>query len=316
MQLGALGSNPPPFFRQGPSAFSRLLVFSALAILLMVADARFKVMQPLRVALATVLYPVQWLAMRPVQLARDASQYAASNTTVQTELAMARKNYTAQSLRANQVEELTLENARLRKLLGLRVRFDAGAMAAQVLYDAADSYARKVIIDKGTADKVQSGAPVVDETGLIGQVTRVYLFTSEVTLVTNQDHTVPVLNIRTGARGVVYGNGTPSLDRMELRFVAANADITEGDQLTTSGVDGLYPPGIPVARVSKVERNSTETTFAHIYCTPIALVSGSYHVLVLEPFQAAGFAPAAPDFPSSIPPRRPIPPSSSPSNLR
>lgn len=292
MRQGALGSNPPPFFRQGPSALSRLLVFSALAMLLMVADVRFKVMQPLRLALATVLYPVQWLAMRPVQLVRDMNQYFATTATVQTELQTLQKRYSVQSLRANQVEELALENERLRKLLGLRVRFDASAMAAQVLYDAADSYVRKVIIDKGLRDNVRLGSPVVDETGIVGQVTRVYPFTSEVTLITNEDHPVPVLNIRTGGRGVVYGDGSARSDAMELRFVAANADIAEGDLLATSGVDGLYPPGLPVARVVRVER-SADTTFARIYCKPVALVSGSYHLLVLEPFQAAQYPATA-----------------------
>ena len=306
MRQGALGSNPPPFFRQGPSAFSRLLVFSAVAVLLMVADARFKMMQPLRVVLSAALYPVQWLAMRPVQWVRDASQYAVSTATLQAELGTLKKSHSEQSLRANQVEQLALENARLRKLLGLRVRFDASAMAAQVMYDAADSFVRKVIIDKGLSDKVQLGSPVVDETGIIGQVTRVYPFTSEVTLITNPDHPVPVLNIRTGGRGVVYGDGSSSSDAMELRFVAANADIVEGDLLATSGVDGLYPPGLPVARVVRVER-SADTMFARIYCTPVALVSGSYHVLVLEPFQAAGFPTAVAEAPPSVPPRRPVP---------
>lgn len=294
MRQGVLGSNPPPFFRQGPSALSRLLVCSALAILLMVADARFKVMQPLRLVLATMLYPVQWLAMRPVQMVREVSQYFVSTALVQAELVTVKKNYSNQSLRANQLEQLMLENARLRNLLGLRVRFESAAMAAQVLHDAADPYVRKIVIDKGLTSQVKLGSPVMDETGIVGQVTRVYPFTSEVTLVTNQDHPVPVMNIRTGIRGVVYGGSSSSSGKMELRFVPTNADIAEGDLLATSGVDGLYPPGLPVARVVKVERSALDTTFAHIDCTPVAMVSGSYHVLVLEPFQAANFPPPNP----------------------
>lgn len=292
MPLGALGSNPPPFFRQGPSALSRLLIGSALAILLMVADARFKMMQPLRVALATALYPMQWLAMRPVQMVRDANQYFVASRATHTDWEAMKKRYSEQSLRANQVEQLQLENEQLRKLLGLRVRFDTAAITAQVVYDAADSYIRKVIIDRGLTDKVQLGSPVVDEAGIIGQVTRVYPFTSEVTLITNQNHPVPVLNTRTSVRGVVFGDGTLRAGAMELRFVAANVDIAEGDLLATSGMDGLYPPGLPVARVMRVERNA-DTMFARIYCTPVALVAGSYHVLVLAPF---------PPFPPSTPP--------------
>lgn len=282
MPLGTLDRAPPPFFRQGPSALSKLAVCSALALLLMVADARFKVMQPLRVALATVLYPVQWLALRPVVLIQAGSQYFSSMTAAQAvqEEALTKRNL--QSQRANQVEQLSLENARLRKLLGLRERLQSPGMAPQVLYDAADPYSRKVFIDKGMADKVGLGSPVLDEAGVLGQVTRVYPLVSEVTLITDRDHAIPVLNTRTGARGVAFGDISTHADALELRFMAANADVAAGDLLTTSGVDGVYPPGLPVARVEKVERR-VDAVFARIYCVPLALVSGSGHVMVLEP---------------------------------
>ncbi len=281
MPLGTLDRDPPPFFRQGPSALSKLAVCSALALFLMVADARFKVMQPLRVVLATVLYPVQWLAMRPVILLQGGGQYFVSLSSAQTEEEQARKKLNLQSLRANQVEQLALENTRLRKLLALRDRLQSSAMAAQVLYDAADPYTRKVVIDKGMSDHVGLGSPVLDESGVLGQVTRVYPMVSEVTLVTDRDHAIPVLNARTGARGVAFGDTSTHADAMELRFMAANADVAVGDLLTTSGVDGVYPPGLPVARVEKVERR-VDAAFARIYCVPLALVSGAGHVMVLE----------------------------------
>lgn len=281
MPLGTLDRDPPPFFRQGPSALSKLAVCSALAFFLMVADSRFKVMQPLRVALATVLYPAQWLALRPVLLYQGASQYFASLTAAQSAQQDVLRKHNLQSQRANQVEQLVLENTRLRKLLGLRERLQSTAMAAQVVYDAADPYSRKVIIDKGMADKVGLGSPVLDEAGVLGQVTRVYPLVSEVTLITDRDHAIPVLNTRTGARGVAFGDVSLHADAMELRFMAANADVAAGDLLTTSGVDGVYPPGLPVARVEKVERR-VDAVFARIYCAPLAMVSGAGHVMVLD----------------------------------
>jgi len=263
MPLGTLDRDPPPFFRQGPSALSKLAVFSALAFFLMVADARFKVMQPLRVGLAAVLYPVQWLAMQPIALVQGGGQYFSSLRSAQTDKDLALKKLGLQAQRANQVEQLALENQRLRKLLGLRDRLQSGGMAAQVLYDAADPYTRKVVIDRGMTDKVNLGSPVVDEQGVIGQVTRVYPLVSEVTLLTDRDHAIPVLNTRTGARGVAFGDTSTHADAMELRFMAANADVTVGDLLTTSGVDGVYPPGLPVARIEKVERR-VDAVFARI----------------------------------------------------
>ena len=297
MPLGTLDRDPPPFFRQGPSALSKLAVCSALAMFLMVADSRFKVMQPLRVALATVLYPAQWLALRPVLLYQSTSQYFSSLTAVQAEQEEANKKHNLQSQRANQVEQLSLENERLRKLLGLRARLQSPSTAAQVIYDAADPYSRKVIIDKGMADHVNLGSPVLDESGVLGQVTRVYPLVSEVTLITDRDHAIPVLNTRTGARGVAYGDVSLRADAMELRFMAANADVTTGDLLTTSGVDGVYPPGLPVARVEKVERR-VDAVFARIYCVPLAQVSGSAHVMVLDPVTEQIAPRPVPDVPA------------------
>lgn len=282
MPLGTLDRDPPPFFRQGPSALSKLAVCSALALLLMVADARFKVMQPVRVALAAALYPVQWLALQPVELGGRVVNYFSTLATAETAQEEARRKLSMQSQRANQVEELELENQRLRKLLDLTPRLTATFHAAQVIYDAADPYTRKVIIDKGLVHQMAMGSPVLDETGVIGQITRVYPLVSEVTLVTDRDHAIPVLNARTGARGVAFGDTSSHADALELRYMAANADVAVGDLLTTSGVDGVYPPGLPVARVEKVERR-VDAVFARIYCVPLGMVSGAEHVVVLDP---------------------------------
>jgi rod shape-determining protein MreC len=282
MPLGTLDRDPPPFFRQGPSALSKLAVCSALALFLMVADARFKVMQPLRVGLATVLYPVQWLALQPVLFGGMVSTYVTTVASAESAQEDAAKKLSLQSLRSNQVEQLELENQRLRSLLDLSPRLGTPAKAAQVLYDAADPFTRKVIINKGLLQQVAAGSPVLDELGVIGQVTRVYPAMSEVTLITDRDHAIPVLNARTGARGVAFGDTSTHADALELRYMAANADVAVGDLLTTSGVDGVYPPGLPVARVEKVERR-VDAVFARIYCVPLGLVSGAAHVLVLDP---------------------------------
>jgi rod shape-determining protein MreC len=280
MPLGTLDRTPPPFFKQGPSALSKLMVFSAIALFLMVADTKFKVSQPLRAGVATVLYPLQWLALRPVLAVRYAGDYFISLRSAQADEEAARLKLATQSERANQVEQLALENKRLRDLLALRERVNVPATAAEVLYDAADPYTRRVIIDKGLAQGIESGSPVIDESGVLGQVTRVMPLVSEVTLVTDRDHAIPVLNTRTGARSVAYGDPKSNDGPLELRFMAGNADVQPGDLLATSGVDGVYPPGLPVAKVVKVERRG-DSGFARISCVPQALVDGARHVMVL-----------------------------------
>ena len=294
MALASLGRDPPPFFRQGPSALSRLVVFSALALLLMVADARFQMVQPLRASIATALYPLQWLVLQPLVLSQQANERMDGMFSNETALKQLRQQLAEQRQRAQQNEQLVLENQRLRGILNLQERQWPGTLAAQVVYDAADPYTRKVVLDKGERQGVHLASPVIDEFGVIGQVTRVFPMSSEVTLITDRDHAIPVVNVRTGARGVAYGETTRNADALELRFMAANSDVTVGDMLTTSGVDGVYPAGLPVARVDKVERR-TEAVFARIECMPIAMVAGTRHVLVLLPAAQAAVARLPPE---------------------
>jgi len=282
MALGTLDRSLPPFFNQGPSVMSKLVFFGALSLFLMVADARFQVTRPIRAAIATVLYPVQWVALQPVHAVQNGAAYFANLEQAQSDSAEARKKLALQSLRAGQVEQLTQENNRLRKLLELREQLAIPVMVAEVLYDAADPYTRKVIIDKGRAHHVDLGSPVLDESGVLGQVTRVHSLVSEVTLVIDRDLSIPVQNVRTGARSVAFGDASAHGGGLELRFMAPSADLQEGDLLTTSGVDGVYPPGLPVAKIDRIDRRA-DSAFARIHCLPIAQVTAARFVLVLAP---------------------------------
>lgn len=286
MSHGTLERSAPSFFRQGPSPLSRLVLYSALALFLMVADARFGVTEPVRKVVATALYPLQWAMLQPVEFAGRGADYFQTLDAAEQGRDEAQRKMTLMSQRANQAEDLLQENARLRKLLELRARIATPANAAQVIYDTADPYTRRVMIDRGQVAGVELGSPVLDEAGVLGQVTRVHPFLSEVTLLIDRDQAIPVMNIRTGARSVAYGDPIAAHGGgMELRFMPGNADVQEGDLLTTSGVDGLYPSGLPVARVIRVERRA-DSAFARIYCAPLAQVQGARHVMVLQPLTA------------------------------
>lgn len=302
MPFGTLDRRAPSFLRQGPSALSQVILYSALALFLMVADARWRITDPLRQAVSALLYPTQWLAMRPVEWVNQSRSYLQSLQSSQKEADVARKNLAALSLRANQAQDLLQENERLRLLLGLRPHLDAPALAAQILYDTSDPYTRRVVVDQGQVHGVQMGSPVLDDAGVLGQITRVYPFLSEITLLVDREQAIPVLNSRTGARGVAYGDPVASHGGgLELRFVSANADVQEGDLLTTSGMDGVYPPGLPVARVMRVERRA-DSAFARIYCTPTARIEGARHVLLVAPM--AGQLPERPEPAPAVLPKK------------
>lgn len=280
MPLGTLDRTPPPFFRQGPSALTKLTFFAALSLFLMVADTRFKVTQPLRSVMATSLLPLQRALQVPVDVWVGRTDYIDGLRAAVGREAQARQQMMTLSERAARVEQLTTENSQLRALLDLRPALQVKSMAAEVLYDAPDPYSRKVIIDRGIQQGVREGAPVINEAGVLGQVTRLFPLSAEVTLLTDKDAVIPVLNPRTGHRSVAFGaaNGAG----LELRFMAGNADVQVGDVLTTSGVDGVYPPGIAVAKVVGVSRKA-DSGFARIALQPAAWPDALRHVLVLEP---------------------------------
>lgn len=283
MPLGTLDRTPPPFFRQGLSALTKLVLCSALAVFLMAADTRFTLTQPLRAGMATLLLPVVEVLNVPVQLWENAGEYLQGLKQAQDDQNRMRETLVLQAEKAARADQLAQENARLRALMELRPAITVRSQAAEVLYEAPDPFSRKLFLDRGSQHGVVPGSPVINEAGVLGQITRVYPLSSEATLLLDKDAAIPVLNPRTQHRSAAFGNG--SSDAMELRFMAGNDDVQVGDVLVTSGVDGVYPPGLPVARVTKVDRRA-DSAFARIALLPTAQPDGVRHVLVLEPMAA------------------------------
>ena len=281
---------PPPLFNQGVSARARVAFFSFLAIALIIIDSRVRMLETVRVGLGVVLYPVQQVLLVPSRLADTVSGYFTSVTSLTRENdELKRKQFeTAQSLQ--QARELLVENERLRKLLGARERLGNATVLADVLYESRDRFARKLVLNIGTNEGVRAGSPVIDDAGVVGQITRVFNDTSEVTLLTDKDQSIPVQILRNGLRGVAFGGAEPGT--LDLRFMAANADVGNGDVVTTSGIDGVYPSGLAVATVNRVER-AAKDQFARIVMTPVAGIESNKHLLVLLVEPAKQSAPPA-----------------------
>ncbi|MEX8192729.1 rod shape-determining protein MreC [Comamonas guangdongensis] len=293
MTLETLDRRAPSLFKQQASRTSQLALYSALALFLMVADARFKITAPVRAAVSVALAPVQWVVAQPVLAYQNASRYAEVQQQAVAREDAARKELVVMAQRAELAEELLKENEHLRAMLTLRERSTTPGQVAEVVYDSPDPYTRRVVIDKGQVDKVAPGSPVLDERGVVGQVTRVYPTRAEVTLLIDRDQAIPVFNPRTGARSVAYGDASSArAGGLELRFMPSNADVQVGDLLTTSGVDGLYPTGLPVAKVVTVDRRA-DSAFSRIYCEPVGRVQGVSHVMVLQPLNRVEHPEAA-----------------------
>jgi rod shape-determining protein MreC len=268
--------SPPPFFKHGPSALTRVVFYGLVSIALLVLDTRYAMLETLRLGVGTALYPLQ----RALLIPRDALAMAADFLTdierLRRENTELRRVEAANAKTLLQAEEIGIENTRLRALLQIRERVATRSVVAEVLYDARDPFSRKLVIDKGLQHGVVAGEPVIDANGVIGQVSRVFPLSAEVTAVTDPAATIPVQIQRTGLRAVAFGAGATSL---ELRYLSNSAELRAGDTVVTSGLDGLYPAGLPVGRVAQIKRG--ESGFSRVMLDPAAGIDQSKLLLVL-----------------------------------
>ncbi len=270
--------SPPPFFKQGPSANARLAFFALLGIALLIIDSRTGMLNAMRQGIGTVLYPLQRTLLVPRDVLSMGTDYLSEVTRLRAENAEMRRVETVNARTLLQVEQLAQENRQLRELLGTRERAALRSVVAEVLYDTRDPFSRKLVLDKGVQQGLAIGQPVIDAQGVVGQITRVFPLSAELTLVTDRNMSIPVQVQRTGLRSIAFGGPDPG--RMELRYMSVNADLKEGDQLVTSGLDTLYPPGLPVGRIVSVDRSKTGN-FARVVAEPIAGAERSRMLLVL-----------------------------------
>lgn len=260
---------------------ARLGLLSLLSLMLMVADHRLEISQPLRATASVLLSPLQWLVLQPGRMLDAAGRYFGQLDEVQEQARSLEARAIAQAQRLQEVEQLKQENRQLRELMGIREQLAGPTRAVQILYESPDPYNQKIVVDKGLLTGVQLGSAVINAAGVVGQVTRVYPLLSEVTLLTDRNQSVPVMNVRTGARYLAFGDPASGAGLLELRFVPASADLRQGDLLTTSGLDGIYPPGLHVGQVAQVDRR-VDSSFARVSVTPVPQNQGR-HLLVLMP---------------------------------
>jgi rod shape-determining protein MreC len=256
----------------------------------MAEDTRFKYFPEIRQAIAVFIYPIQILANTPIVIYETAEELLANFYLVE-ENAYLKQRYFTDREQLLKLQALETENVHLRNLLGAIRRTETTATMAEILDAPRDPFNHKAILNKGRRNGIQPGQVVVDDVGIIGQITQVYPWASEITLITDKDHSVPIQAVRNGLRSIISGAGKNS--ELELRHLSVDTDIQLGDLLVTSGIGGVYPPGLPVAKVAKIESDPA-FEFAGITCTPIAGVDRNRQVLILSPI------PPVPEDPSDI----------------
>jgi len=280
--MSLAGHPSPPVFRRGLTPVARFFLLVGVCLAMLVADLQFRYLEVVRQVGTVVVHPLQRLAAAPVEFFGNATVYLSTLVEVQVENAELRRQQVGAAQRLLRFEQLKHENEELRQLLGMSRALDVRSVAAEVIYDALDPFARKIIIDKGLRHGIRDGQAVVDARGMIGQVTRAYPVQSEVTLLTDRSQAVPVQVERSGVRGVLSGVGQGQL---ELRFMPIDADIQAGDRLVTSGLDGMFLAGLPVATVVAVHAEG-DTLFVQVRSDPVAHVERATQVLALAPVES------------------------------
>ena len=290
--------DPPPFFHRGPSPLARLTFFCLAAIAIMIADHRFGALEAVRLSLSVMVYPLQQAAAAPAAMMGRLSDYFASQDRLLKENQELKAKLLAYAADAQRARLLATEQEHLAAMSPGRSRFAADGVLAEVLSHGRNPFTRKLVLDRGLAQGVQAGMPVIDADGVVGQVTAVGTFTSEATLLTEKDQAVPVMLTRNGLRAIAVGSGKDG--SIDVPFMPVSADIQNGDLFVSSGIDGTYPAGLVVARVTAVERNAAYV-FAKITAKPAAGVQNHRFVRILTSKR-----PVLPPPPSAGDDRRPV----------
>ena len=269
----------PAFFVRGPSPFARLVFFFFFLLALIATDSRLQYLSTVRQHLVAILHPLQVIANAPSQLYQNVTEYFSTQNRLVSENKQLRQQALENNVALQKLNTLTLENSHLRGLLKTNQALAETSVLGEVMYVGRDLFRKKNILNRGTQHQIIAGQAVVDATGVIGQVTRVFPYSSEVTLITDKALAIPVQIERNGLRAIAFGRGRDNT--LDIPYLPANVDIKTGDKLVTSGIDGVYPAGLAVATVTKITA-TPDSAYARITCTPTGGIENHRHVLIVS----------------------------------
>lgn len=273
-----LSSDSRPIIARGPSLFARLLFLGALSVAIMALDHRQKYLEGIRDVLSRGVYPLQTLVGMPANAWTWLRGGFVDRETLKRENEQLRAELRAANLQLLRMQALTQENLQLRAIREASASLQYRSMITEIMRVDVDPYRHRVLINHGAKDGLYKGQPLLDARGVFGQVTRVGRYASEALLITDAEHATPVRVNRTGLRSIAVGIG--DLNKLSLPYVTVDADIKVGDILITSGLGGIYPPGYPVAEITRVESTPSQT-FATVEAKPLAQIDRARELILL-----------------------------------
>lgn len=269
-----------PLFNQAISLRGRLTLALVLAFLLLILDLRVGAMQQVRMVLNSVVSPVQYMASVPEQVLQGAYSSVRSKRSLLRENEALREDMLELQGRVQRYNFLSQENQRLRSLLASEAQLESVRMVAEVIAVDSDPFSQQVVINKGLLHNVFLGQPVIDDRGIVGQVSSVGASTARVILISDASHGIPTRGDRSGIRVVAQGVG--DTERLELMHVPHSTDLEVGELLFSSALGGVFPEGYPVAEITRIRRDES-LPFAQVEARPVAQLDRIRMVLLLWP---------------------------------
>jgi len=274
----ARGSDLNPLFTEASSSVVKLVIFSVVAIGLMIADHRSGYLKSLRTVISTVLYPMERLAQVPRFLGDQVALGVTAQRALKAENDALKEQVLMNKAQLSQFISLKSENNRLRVLLNARASLNVSGQLAEITDLDLDPFSHRVVVSLGSAAGIEVGQVLIDDQGIMGQIDRVSVLSSTAILLSDPNAAIPVEVVRSGARAIAFGQGDPeSLQLRNLRKGAAEA----GDLLVASGLGGRFPAGFPVAVVKSVQLDP-ESGFWTATARPSAALDRSLKVLLLK----------------------------------
>ena len=261
-----------------PALGFRALALVVLSILLMWLDHRENHLDAVRRAIGAAVYPIQIIVDAPARLWGWTREVTTSKNDLRLENSRLRTEALITRGRTQELAALRAENDRLRAMLDAREQVRGEVRVAEIMAVDANRYRHNIVLGVGSSDGVYDGQAIVDASGVVGQVIETGFTTSQAILISDPDHTLPVIVNRNGLRTVVFGTG--QYNRLDLPFLANNADIRPGDLLVPTGLGGPFPSGYPVAVVETVPRHP-QGPFADVPAVPAAALDQVREVMLI-----------------------------------
>ena len=265
-------------FEKNYSAY-RLIIVIILSSVLMYQDYRGTYTVKLRSYLSASLYPIQYLINLPNNLQKSFyANFLNREEIISQNQRLKEENLNLKS-QMQQIYRLESENKRLYKLINSKPKTENTYLFADIVSTSKILNKHQILINRGSRNGIKLGSSIVNADGIVGHVIRDQIFASEVLLISDLEHAIPVEIVRTGLRSIAIGTG--EFNKLRINTLPTNSNLQKDDIIITSGLGGRYPEGFPVGTITEISRE-VGNPFLEVEVLPFANLKTINEVWVIQ----------------------------------